>query len=365
MTLNGIDIASYQAGIDLSKVPADFVIVKATQDGDYINPDFKRAAAQTLATGKLLGIYHFAQAGGANIQQEADYFINAVKPYIGKAVLFLDFEAAAVNEWGEAGAKQWLDYVASKTGIKPIIYMSASTTRQFNWADVAKTYGLWRAQYPDNAAGGYTTPWTDGQGQGAWSTVAIYQYEDLGRLSGYGGNLDLNQANMTREAWQKYANPSGQTTAAQKPLPSKPPGYSTAGKNLEQMASDTQAGKTGSGSSRQATLGAYFAGVQAIVNQRTKAITAQEAVQTLANEVKAGRYGNGDTRKHLLGTYFNPVQALINGTPQPTASRSYTVKSGDTLSGIASRLGTTVSALTAKNGIKDANKIYVGQVIKY
>ena len=31
MALNGIDIASYQAWLDLSKVPCDFVIIKVTQ----------------------------------------------------------------------------------------------------------------------------------------------------------------------------------------------------------------------------------------------------------------------------------------------------------------------------------------------
>jgi murein DD-endopeptidase MepM/ murein hydrolase activator NlpD len=42
---------------------------------------------------------------------------------------------------------------------------------------------------------------------------------------------------------------------------------------------------------------------------------------------------------------------------------SYTVKSGDTLSFIAKRFGTTVEALVASNGIADKDKIYVGQTI--
>ena len=46
MAMNGIDIASYQAGIDLSVVPCDFVIVKATEGTGYVNPDFTRAYAQ-------------------------------------------------------------------------------------------------------------------------------------------------------------------------------------------------------------------------------------------------------------------------------------------------------------------------------
>ena len=43
MAMNGIDIASYQTGIDLTVVPCDFVIVKATEGTGYVNPDFSRA----------------------------------------------------------------------------------------------------------------------------------------------------------------------------------------------------------------------------------------------------------------------------------------------------------------------------------
>lgn len=41
----------------------------------------------------------------------------------------------------------------------------------------------------------------------------------------------------------------------------------------------------------------------------------------------------------------------------------YTVKKGDTLSTIAARFGTSVSALVSANGIKNANVIFVGQVL--
>jgi hypothetical protein len=40
--LNGIDVASYQTGLDPAVVPCDFVIVKATQGTTYKNPDFQR-----------------------------------------------------------------------------------------------------------------------------------------------------------------------------------------------------------------------------------------------------------------------------------------------------------------------------------
>lgn len=60
---------------------------------------------------------------------------------------------------------------------------------------------------------------------------------------------------------------------------------------------------------------------------------------------------------------FNGIQPIIE-TPVQQTITSYTVKSGDTLSGIASRFGTTVNNLVSLNGIRDANKIYIGQVIR-
>jgi murein DD-endopeptidase MepM/ murein hydrolase activator NlpD len=46
------------------------------------------------------------------------------------------------------------------------------------------------------------------------------------------------------------------------------------------------------------------------------------------------------------------------------AGSTYTVVSGDNLTRIASRYGTTVAALVKLNGIKNANLIHVGQVLK-
>jgi murein DD-endopeptidase MepM/ murein hydrolase activator NlpD len=59
------------------------------------------------------------------------------------------------------------------------------------------------------------------------------------------------------------------------------------------------------------------------------------------------------------------VKAKQSSTPAPaTTVKTYKVVSGDTLTKIASKHGTTVAKLVQLNGIKDANKINVGQVIK-
>jgi len=47
-----------------------------------------------------------------------------------------------------------------------------------------------------------------------------------------------------------------------------------------------------------------------------------------------------------------------------TSGKTYTVKAGENLTLIAKKYGTTVSKLVSLNGIKDANKVRAGQVIK-
>ncbi len=47
----------------------------------------------------------------------------------------------------------------------------------------------------------------------------------------------------------------------------------------------------------------------------------------------------------------------------PSPTRTYTVRSGDTLSAIAARFGTTVKVIQQLNGIADASLIRVGQVL--
>ena len=55
-----------------------------------------------------------------------------------------------------------------------------------------------------------------------------------------------------------------------------------------------------------------------------------------------------------------PVTPGLGAEPRP----SYTVKTGDTLSSIAARTGTSVNALMQANGIRDANRIYAGQTLR-
>ena len=144
--MDGIDVSSWQRGIDISQVDCDFVITKATEGTSYVNPDCDRVYQQAKALGKELGVYHYASGGDA--VAEANYFVNNIAGYIGEAILVLDFEGRAVN-LGPAWAKTFLDTVYTRTGVKPLIYMSASVVSRYDWSSVrAGDYGLWIAGYP-------------------------------------------------------------------------------------------------------------------------------------------------------------------------------------------------------------------------
>lgn len=87
--------------------------------------------------------------------------------------------------------------------------------------------------------------------------------------------------------------------------------------------------------------------------------------EQLAAKVWNNEFGDGDQRKQALGSRYDSVQALVDkGVGKPSSNVYYTVKSGDTLSGIAYKYGTNVNQLAAWNGIKNVNLIYPGQKLR-
>lgn len=325
MSMNGIDISNWQKGIDLTKVPCDFVIIKATQGVSYVNPDCDRAYQQAKNAGKCLGVYHYF--GGGDATAEADYFVKNVQGYIGEAILVLDWESNQNSKFsqGAAVAKIFLDRVYTKTGVKPLIYMSKSVCRSYDWSSVvAGDYGLWCAQYADNNPIGYqSNPWTDNKGMGAFKSMAIFQYSSHGQLAGYDGDLDINIAYMAKTAWAKYAAKNGKVTTSTKPTPTVSESNTVTYTVREGDTLSTIAAKYGT------------------------------TYQKIATD-------NGISNPNKI--YAGQVLKITKGT---TSMRTYyTVKAGDTLSRIAVMYGTTIAKLQSLNGIKNANVIYAGTKIR-
>lgn len=151
----------------------------------------------------------------------------------------------------------------------------------------------------------------------------------------------------------------------------------TGTKTVDELAREVINGKWGNGADRKAALAAAgydYAAVQARVNEilAGASSTPSKTVEELAKEVINGKWGNGAERKQRLteaGYDYAAVQARVNElmkgqSGSATAAEYYTVKSGDTLSAIAKKYGTTYQQLAKLNGIANPNLIYVGQKIR-
>ena len=306
--LKGIDISHWQKGIDLGAIDVDFVICKATEGNGYTDEMCDTFYQKAKSLGKKLGVYHFARPDlGNSPEAEADWFVKETLGYHKEAMLILDWESGNLKD--TVWARKWLDRVYSKTGVKPVIYMSASVMSSANWGDVvAGDYGLWVANYGSN----------NGTAQEEvfnryplkyWSFYALWQYTSKGRLNGYNGNLDLNYFSGDGTAWDKYAGGSPSSSKPSNPVETK-------------------------------------------------------STDELAREVIDGKYGNGEDRKNALGSRYDEVQARVNEILGINKVEYYVVQKNDNLTKIANKYGTTVNQLVAWNNISNPNLIYAGQKLR-
>lgn len=93
----------------------------------------------------------------------------------------------------------------------------------------------------------------------------------------------------------------------------------------------------------------------------------EKTIEQLANEVIEGKWGNGEERKNRLtssGYNYQEIQNKVNEKLKAVDKVYYVVKSGDNLTKIAQRYGTTVNQLVSWNNIKNPNLIYPNQKLR-
>jgi len=315
--LKGIDISHWQANLDIASTGAQFVICKATQGTTFVDPSCDRHYQIAKRLGLKLGVYHYA-SGGDPIA-EADFFVRNIKGYIGEAILILDWEKNQNGRYHEHASwcLKFLNRVKELTGVKPLVYMSASVIKVADWSSVVNgDYGLWVAGYPDNR-----DSWDLPQfiwDVSPWKFYAIWQYTSSG------GRLDRDVFMGDATAWDKYANPSGSAT------PSPAPAPAPTRKSNEDLATEVIRGDWGNGQERK--------------NRLTAAGYDYGAIQNIVNQRLAGSSG-ASTASNCSAVY-------------------YTVQKGDTLWGIAQKYGTTYQEIARLSGIPDPNKIYPGQKVR-
>lgn len=327
MSMYGIDISNWQRGLNLKNTGAEFVICKATDGIRFVDSSCDVFVQEAKRNGQLWGFYHFANGlHKSSMKAQAKYFVDNCRNYFGEGVPVLDWEdsseayGGAVIRYGPAAAKEWLDEVYRLTGVRPMIYMSASVARAYDWSDVAKDYGLWGAGYTGVAT--YEAPDTAYYSWGAWEWPAIHQYSSA-------GGLDKNIAYMDRAAWGKFANP-GKTEANSKPAPAPTPAPTT--------EPSAQYYTIKSGDTLWGIAQAYGTTVNQLVSL------------------------NGISNPDLI--YPGTTIKISESAGGAKAGAYYTIKSGDTLWGIAQAYGTTVKQLVSLNGISNPDLIYPGTTIK-
>lgn len=207
----GVDISGNQPGDILSKISFDFAIVKATGNPNtngyawnYVNPKMKQQADEALAKTGCLGLYCFAW--GKDAIQEADFFVDTIKDYIGKAIPFLDYEAPFSNQNRREWCRTFVRRVKERTGSTVGIYASSSVINAQNLVGLAQEENclLWSANYylGYKVISGYSTSGMKMAIPGS----DLWQFTSSGRLNGYSGNLDLNECNFSAEQWRSYAS---------------------------------------------------------------------------------------------------------------------------------------------------------------
>ena len=374
MSLKGIDISNHQRGLDLSKIDCDFVIIKATEGKSHVDQYCDGFFQQALSLGKKLGVYHFANNSDNTAKQEADWFINNTRGYIGKAIPVLDWEDDVTDNvpW----ALEWLQRVEQAYACKPLIYMSESVVNRYDWSPVANAnYGIWVAKYRDNLPD-YNYDMSKAGNMPSikyWSTMALWQWTSTGRLNGWNGNLDCDVFYGDAAAWDKYVGSGSSSNTPSNPTtPQQPQRLSN-----EEMAKKVIAGEYGDYPERKTRLeaeGYNYEAIQKIVNQAYASSSSYQTYIVKSGDTLSGigsKFGVSYQKIAADNNISNPnlihpgqVLKIYTDQPQQPVYETYIVKSGDTLSEIAQQFRTSVNKIASDNGIKNVNLITVGQRLK-
>lgn len=320
-----IDVSEHQGAIDWEKVKADGVygaIIRCGYGQDIVNQDdkyWKRNVSECERLGIPYGVYLYSYAAtAAAAKGEADHVLRLLKDC--KKVSFpvyIDIEEEANKAHAVEIADTFCEIIEKAgywTGVYANEYFFTTCLKDF-WK-----YTKWCAKYSSNK------PNVDG--------VEMWQYSSKGKVAGIAGNVDMNECyrDFPKEITGGSSN-SGSTSNPSAPDKTYSRKYKVGDyvKVFNLYKSST------------APVGEHISGVW--TGTITRVITDKDVHNPYLLGSNTGWFNDGDVAKEEPAQY-------------------YTVKSGDTLSGIASKYGTTYQKIAQLNGIADPNKIYVGQKLR-
>ncbi|MDB1562993.1 LysM peptidoglycan-binding domain-containing protein [Pediococcus pentosaceus] len=304
----------------------------------YGQNTYQSQVQQGRAWGKRMHTYIWFQVGGSQYNANAamNYFLPKVKTPKG-SIVALDYEAGASGDIN-ANTNAILTGMrrVKAAGYTPMYYSDKPyTLAHVDYKRILKEFpnSLWMAAYPDYNV--RSTPY--------WGVfpsldgIAIYQFTSTYVYGGLDGDVDLT--GITDNGYTKNTNPSVKpsvkpSTPAQKPV----------------VNSKFKVGQT----VRVKKTARYWATGEAIPSS------------IRGKSYKIIQSGN---KRSLLGgvmswTNDSNIEKVSNKPAAKPKYKTYKVKYGDTLSGIAYKYNTTTYALQSLNNISNANWISVGQVLK-
>lgn len=316
MTVRGIDVSRWQGNINWNLVKESgisFAILKAggSDEGIYIDPTFEKNYAGAKAAGIPVGAYYYVgplctskEAGIA----DAKRFLEIIKGKTFEYPVYIDLEST--NPPAKQGATDatiaFCEYMENNGYFVGIYASDVSGFCDRLDLNRLSAYSKWVARY--------------GSKPQYVKSYDMWQYSSTGRVSGIIGDVDMDYCYKDFSEIIKAAGLNGYAktpSAASEPQPAP-----------------------------------------------------KKTINELAQEVLDGKWGNDPERKQRLtaaGYDYVAVQKRVNeiiAERNKPKYKTYVVKRGDTLTGIARLYGTTVQKIAADNNIKNANLIYPGQVLK-
>lgn len=343
----GIDISKHNGNINLEPYKGQFIIIRVGYGHFHLDEKFERNVNECKRLGIPFGVYHYSYAlNEADAEEEARGVLNAIAKYKNdiKVGVWFDMEDAD-------GYKKKHGFKFSNSTIAPICYKFCKMIEDAGYYSGIYTSSSWLDYVKglNDRFDKWVANW--GKNDGSQHTNTS-QYGTLQQYTSKPLDKNVMYADLSR-----YSR--GNT-------PVKPQS-----KPIDQIAEEVIAGQWGNGDDRKKRLtdaGYDYNAVQDIVNKKIAPI--RKSNDQIASEVIAGQWGDGNDRKNRLeqaGYNYDAVQKAVNkkmGAKKQPAHVYYVVKRGDTLSGIASKYGTTWQKLQAMNGIANPNKIYAGQRIR-
>lgn len=326
MEKRGLDISSYQKGInfDTIKNSVEFLILRAGftgwGTGVSYNKDsyFENFYNQAKSRGIPVGAYWYSCANTYDKgKAEAEYmYNNCLKGKQFEYPIYIDVEEDRHQRVGKTAVanaiKGFCEYLESK-GYYVGIYANSNYFENFIDTANLSMYDKWLAV------------WTTNKPSFKYGDFGLWQNSDNGNVGGY--RVDTNIAYKDYPGIMKSRGLNGYAggIVTPKPQPSPRPTETT----YVVKAGDTLSGIA----SRYGTTYQELARINNIANP---------------NLIHVGQV----------------IKIPTSGTNSTSNVITYTVKKGDTLSGIASRYGTTYQKIAKDNGIANPNLIYAGKTLK-